>query len=92
MKRRGFLKAMLGAAAAPAIVRAESLMKIVVPKREIILPHDPFHFGNMVWKPELLLVLPTTRNKTGEIQVHPAYTDFKDIRSKLISPYANYDF
>jgi hypothetical protein len=37
MNRRGFLAAMLGAAAAPAIVRAESLMKIVVPKQEIIV-------------------------------------------------------
>ena len=38
MNRRGFLGAMLGAMAAPAIVRAESLMKIAVPKKEIILP------------------------------------------------------
>jgi hypothetical protein len=38
MKRRNFLAAMLGAATAPAIVRAESLMKIVAPKQKIILP------------------------------------------------------
>lgn len=36
--RRGFLGAMLAAAAAPAFVRADSLMQIVVPKQEIILP------------------------------------------------------
>ncbi len=40
MDRRGFLGAMLAAAMAPAIVRAESLMPIVAPK--IILPPDPF--------------------------------------------------
>ena len=40
MDRRNFLGAMLGAMAAPAIVRAESLMKIVVPKKEIILPRS----------------------------------------------------
>jgi len=34
--RRGFLGAMLAACAAPAIVRSESLMKIIVPKKEII--------------------------------------------------------
>lgn len=34
--RRGFLAGMLAVGAAPAIVRADSLMKIVVPKREII--------------------------------------------------------
>lgn len=46
MNRRGFLGAMLAAAAAPAIVRAESLMKIVVPKKEIILVDDFFQgFG-----------------------------------------------
>lgn len=38
VSRRGFLGMMAGALAAPAIVRAESLMKIVVPKQEIILP------------------------------------------------------
>jgi hypothetical protein len=38
ISRRGFLGAMLAAAAAPAIVRADSLMRIVVPKQEIILP------------------------------------------------------
>ncbi len=35
ISRRGFLKSMLALAAAPAIVRAESLMPIFVPKREI---------------------------------------------------------
>lgn len=38
MERRGFLKAMLGACAAPAIVKAENIMRIVVPKKEIIVP------------------------------------------------------
>jgi hypothetical protein len=33
--RRGFLGAILAAAAAPAIVRAESLMKIYVPSQEL---------------------------------------------------------
>lgn len=38
--RRGFLAAMFAAAAAPAFVKAESLMKIVVPKKEIVLLDD----------------------------------------------------
>jgi hypothetical protein len=37
MDRRGFLKAILAAAAAPAIVKAENLMKLYVPSREIIV-------------------------------------------------------
>jgi hypothetical protein len=36
MNRRGFLGVMLGAGMAPAIVKAENLMKIFVPKQEII--------------------------------------------------------
>jgi hypothetical protein len=42
MNRRGFLRGMMGLGGAiiagPAIVRAESLMKIVAPPKEIILP------------------------------------------------------
>lgn len=44
--RRGFLAGMLAAAAAPAIVRSQSLMKIVVPSDEILLPEwleSPFY-------------------------------------------------
>lgn len=40
MNRRGFLQSCLALAAAPAIVRAESLMKIWVPPQEIILARD----------------------------------------------------
>lgn len=36
--RRGFLKSMLALGAAPAIVRAESLMKLWVPPQDIVLP------------------------------------------------------
>ena len=44
MNRRGFLTAMLAACAAPAIVRAESLMRIVVPTlAEIRLYGDGIH-------------------------------------------------
>lgn len=38
MSRRGFLAGVLAASAAPAFVRAESLMKIVVPSKDLILP------------------------------------------------------
>lgn len=37
MNRRGFLGSMLAAASAPAIVRAENLMKIVVPPEKKII-------------------------------------------------------
>lgn len=37
MKRRGFLLGIGAALAAPAIVRAESLMKLWVPKRELLI-------------------------------------------------------
>lgn len=42
MQRRGFLGAMLGAMAAPAIVKAENLMRVVAPTREIIVPKNPW--------------------------------------------------
>ena len=38
MDRRGFLKSMLALAAAPAICKAENLMKIYVPPQEIYIP------------------------------------------------------
>jgi len=38
LTRRGFLKSCLALAAAPAIVKAESLMRIVVPQSAIIVP------------------------------------------------------
>lgn len=45
MSRRGFLKGIIAAAMAPAIVRAESLMPIYVPKQELIIP-DQTLFGS----------------------------------------------
>jgi hypothetical protein len=38
MQRRGFLAAMLASGMAPAIVRADSLMRLFVPSRGLILP------------------------------------------------------
>lgn len=38
MQRRLFLQGLAGVFAAPAIVKAENLMKIFVPKQELILP------------------------------------------------------
>jgi hypothetical protein len=44
MNRRGFLGVLAGVIAAPAIVKAENLMRIIVPKREIIML-DEFTFS-----------------------------------------------
>jgi hypothetical protein len=70
--RRGFLKALGIGLAAPAIVRAESLMKLVVPKQEIILL-NPICFGNMKWRPELTLITPMSRLHRQEVNVQPAF-------------------
>lgn len=40
ISRRSFLGAILGAAAAPAIVRADSLMRVVAPKTTILVPGE----------------------------------------------------
>ena len=40
--RRSFLASILVGCSAPAIVRASSLMNIVVPKQDIILPNNTF--------------------------------------------------
>lgn len=42
ISRRSFLKAMIATAAAPAIVRSESLMKLWVPSRNLILVQPRF--------------------------------------------------
>lgn len=44
MNRRGFLGAMLAACAAPAIVRVDSLMRIVPVETQIILPDSYLAF------------------------------------------------
>jgi len=65
--RRGFLGAMLAAAAAPAIVKADSLMKVVVPKHvadgHFITIYD-YKIGNG----------PTTFDKQFKSDVVDAYT------------------
>lgn len=60
MNRRGFLQAMLAACAAPAIVRADSLMKIVTPKSDIILPNtaDFYNLGDGDWTIECWVKAP----------------------------------
>lgn len=45
MNRRGFLATMLAAGAAPAIVRASSLMKLVVPSTEEVIAINGFTSG-----------------------------------------------
>jgi hypothetical protein len=46
MDRRGFLAALLAASVAPAYVRASSLMPLLIPSKEIILPHLAINFPN----------------------------------------------
>lgn len=50
MNRRDFLKAMLGAAMAPAVVKAENIMKIWTPPQDIVTPvmhiYDTFGGGD----------------------------------------------
>lgn len=48
MNRRGFLTGILALGAAPAIVRAESLMKIWTPPKELILPTLDITIDNIV--------------------------------------------
>ena len=64
MDRRDFLKVILATGIAPAIVRAESLMKIYVPKKELIVLERP----SPVIAPEWFL---KGRSST------PSYTDIK---------------
>lgn len=56
--RRGFLSGILAIGAAPAIVKADSLMKIVVPT------WNPLCFGDMVWRPDMVKTMELARDKT----------------------------
>jgi hypothetical protein len=78
MKRRGFLGAMLVGCAAPAIVRAESIMRIPA-KRVYVAPLEPVIVKNTQWqwKPELRLIVPTSLS-SKELLVQPL-TDFKPL-------------
>ncbi len=44
--RRSFIGGLVAAAAAPALVRSESLMKLWVPPQDIILPHVGWDIGS----------------------------------------------
>lgn len=55
MNRRGFLSSILALGAAPAIVRAESLMKV----SGIIVPLDPFEGFEWTNRPGYPLLTPT---------------------------------
>ena len=48
MSRRGFLAALLASAVAPAYVKASSLMPILVPNRELILPSLAINFPEAI--------------------------------------------
>lgn len=82
--RRGFLGALSIAIAAPAIVRASSLMKLPPPKK-IILPEYPevLRFGNMVWRPELVMVLPVARGGTSATPMVSAHRNLNDLKAHL---------
>lgn len=50
--RRSFLAGLLAAAAAPAIVRSESLMKLWVPPQDIFVPPPSWDMGSGDWTVE----------------------------------------
>jgi len=50
MNRRGFLQSIIAAGAAPAIVRADSLMRIVQKGTSVIVPVGTY--GRAYWDPE----------------------------------------
>lgn len=54
MDRRGFLAGMLAACAAPAIVRADSLMRIVPRELELLVPNVIVGTGNYLLTPEMI--------------------------------------
>lgn len=62
MNRRGFLGSILAACAAPAIVRAESLM--VLPAQNIWVPESLG--ASLGWDPEFILL----KNYLGEWEKH----------------------
>lgn len=79
MQRRLFISSILAAAAAPAIVRAESMMKIVVPKaRPIFLGMD---FGSGDFTIEGWIDLRITPRQIGGM---PAFNALYRRRSRLL--------
>lgn len=58
--RRLFLLGAASLIAAPAVVRAESLMKIVVPKPEIITFYDSKNVWKITWGPSTEFIVRTS--------------------------------
>lgn len=63
MNRRQFMQGILATACAPAIVRADSLMRIVARDTTIVLPENLFldwfmsHTADEIWSPGILRIL-----------------------------------
>jgi hypothetical protein len=71
LSRRLFLNGLLIGAAAPAIVRADSIMKIVVPSQNIIVPNSASWSGfadmnGRVWPPDVKLAIAVWSKHIGD--------------------------
>lgn len=98
--RRGFLSGLLAAAAAPSIVRSESLMKLWVPPQDIILPNFAGDFTVESWvKPadgEWVNIAMTrsgskvTKYINGEaVTDHPLLPMFRDVVVPMVGVRSN---
>lgn len=67
--RRGFLLGMLALGAAPAIVRAESLMRIWVPPQEIWARDEAIYRGNHLADKYVVFVHPAWEESMRELMI-----------------------
>lgn len=89
MSRRGFLGVMLAVAAAPAIVKAENIMKIWTPRTEIITNPFADHLGDdytaEAWmKPDNSPWVHVAMVKAGDVFIN--YIDGKRVRDHPLLP------
>ena len=77
--RRSFLAGLVAAAAAPAIVRSESLMKLWVPAQDIIVPHVGWDLGAGDWSAEAWVHVGVWR--VVHLTNKGAYIDGKPVRN-----------
>jgi hypothetical protein len=91
LERRSFLAGVFAAAAAPAIVRSESLMKIFVPKKEVFVPLSWDATEFLKYCQDDLLYVEKNFSQIKKVFKNPVFQEFRIEKVKQWTQWASQD-